>query len=302
MELRHLRYFVAVAEELNFSRAAARLHIAQPPLSQQIRSLEAELGVQLFERNKHRVSLTEVGELFLAEARQTLIQAERAIQTAQRASQGELGRLVIGFASSIAYSIFPDILRAFRERFPEVELILHELNTSLQTEGVHNGTIDLGFVHLPIAEERFNLLTILEEPLVIALPKTHPLAVRSQLSLASLAGDRFILFPRYVASGFYDQVLSACQQAGFTPNVIQEARLMQTIVCLVAGGMGVAIVPASLKNLQRTGVIYAAIEEEIAPLKTAMIWRKDNMSFVLQEFIQTVRQIVQDMSDPKIVS
>ncbi|MBW4658187.1 MAG: LysR family transcriptional regulator [Drouetiella hepatica Uher 2000/2452] len=294
MELRHLRYFVAVAEELNFSRAAERLHIAQPPLSQQIRSLETELGVQLFNRNKHRVSLTEVGELFLVEARQTLIQAERAVETAQRASQGELGRLVIGFASSIAYSIFPDILRAFREKFPGVELILHELNTSLQTQGVHGSTIDLGFVHLPIAEERLNLLTVLEEPMMVAVPKTHPLADHPQISLTSLANDRFILFPRHVASGFYDQVLSACQQAGFTPNVIQEAKLMQTIVCLVAGGMGVALVPASLQNLQRTGVIYAALEEKIPPLKTAMIWRQDNMSCVLHAFIAVVRQTIQD--------
>lgn len=294
MELRHLRYFVAVAEELNFSRAAERLHIAQPPLSQQIRSLETELGVQLFNRNKHRVCLTEVGELFLVEARQTLIQAERAIETAQRASQGELGRLVIGFASSIAYSIFPDILRAFREKLPGVELILHELNTSLQTQGVHGGTIDLGFVHLPIAEERLSLLTVLEEPMVVAVPKTHPLADHPQISLASLANDRFILFPRHVASGFYDQVLSACQQAGFTPNVIQEAKLMQTIVCLVAGEMGVALVPASLQNLQRTGVIYAALEEKIPPLKTAMIWRQDNMSCVLHAFIAVVRQTIQD--------
>jgi len=292
MELRHLRYFVAVAEELNFSRAAERLHIAQPPLSQQIRSLEKELGVQLFERNKHRVCLTEVGTLFLAEVRQTLIQAERAIQTAQRASQGEIGRLVIGFASSIAYSIFPDILRAFRERFPDVEIILHELNTNLQTEEIDNGSIDLGFVHLPIVEDGLSLLTVLEEPMVVAIPKTHPLAGQTHIALPSLAGDRFILFPRYVASGFYDQVLSACQQAGFTPNVIQEAKLMQTIVCLVAGGMGVALVPASLKNLQRTGVIYTALEEQIPPLKTALIWRQDNTSFVLHQFITVVRQMI----------
>ncbi|HEY9640957.1 MAG TPA: LysR family transcriptional regulator [Coleofasciculaceae cyanobacterium] len=291
MELRHLRYFIAVAEELNFSRAAERLHMAQPPLSQQIRSLETELGVQLLERTKHRVQLTEVGELFLAEARQTLVQAERSIQTAQRAHQGELGRLVIGFASSLAYSIFPEILRAFREQFPDVDLVLHELNTSLQIEGIDDRSLDLGFVHLPIKEDHLKLLTVLEEPLVAAIPETHPLAIHPQISLASLASERFILFPRYVACGFHDQILQSCQQSGFMPNVIQEAKLMQTIVCLVAAGMGVALVPASLQNLQRTGVVYRTLKEAIPTLKTALVWRPENVSPVLREFIKVVQPI-----------
>jgi len=288
MELRHLRYFLAVAEELNFSRAAERLHISQPPLSQQIRQLEDELGVQLFNRTKHQVRLTAVGRLFLDDARQTLLQADRAIQTAQRASRGELGRLVIGFASSIAYSVFPDILRTFRQRFPAVELVLHELNTSLQLDGLHDGSLDLGFVHLPAGGDRLHFLSVLEEPLMVALPEAHPLTQHSQISLAALANEPFILFPRHLAPGFYDQLISACQQVGFVPNVIQEAKLMQTIVCLVAGGIGVALVPSSLQNLQRTGVVYRPLAEKISPLITAMVWRHDDQSPVLREFLNGV--------------
>ncbi|HEY9623409.1 MAG TPA: LysR family transcriptional regulator [Crinalium sp.] len=290
MELRHLRYFVTVAEELNFSRAAERLHIAQPPLSQQIRNLEEELGVQLFERTKHRVALTAAGQLFLHDAQQTLLQAERAIQTAQRANRGEIGRLMIGFASSIAYSVFPTILRRFREQFPDVELVLTELNTRLQLEGVHDGSIDVGFVHLPVVDQELNFLTVLEEPLVVALPENHPLANVPTISLSALAQEPFVLFPRHLACGFYDQIVSICQRSGFSPNVIQEAKLMQTIVCLVAGGLGVSLVPASLQNL-RTGVIYKPLQEQSPTLKTAMVWRPQDASPILREFIHVVASI-----------
>ncbi len=292
MELRHLRYFVAVAEELNFSRAAERLHIAQPPLSQQIRSLEEELGVQLFERNKHQVRLTPAGQMFLESARQTLTCAEQAIQTAQRASRGEIGRLVIGFASAIAYSVFPEILRQFREQFPNVELVLNELNTTLQIEALHAGAIDLGFVHLPIREDGLNLLTVFEESILLALPETHPLAIQSKVSLKSLKHEQFISFPRHLAPGFYDQIISACQKAGLSPNVIQEAKLTQTIVCLVAGRMGIALVPASLQNLQRSGVVYRKPQEKIPPVKTAMIWRQNERSAALAEFVHVARSCV----------
>lgn len=288
MELRHLRYFVAVADDLSFSRAAERLHIAQPPLSQQIRNLETELGVTLLDRTRHRVQLTPAGRLFLDSARQTLAAADRAIETAQRAGRGELGRLVIGFASAIAYSVFPDILRSFRERFPEVELVLHELNTTLQIEALRDGTIDLGFVHLPVSEQGLSLRTIVEEPILVALPETHPLASQAALSFQNLMNERFVSFPRHLAPGFYDQIISACQQAGFCCQVIQEAKLMQTIVCLVAGRMGIALVPASLQNLQRTGVVYKPLEEPMPPAKTALIWRQGDSSPVLAEFIRAI--------------
>lgn len=293
MELRHLRYFVAVAEELNFSRAAARLHIAQPPLSQQIRQLEEELGVQLLERTRQWVKLTPAGQLFLESARQTLTSADQAIEIAQRASRGEVGRLRIGFASAIAYSVFPNILCLFREQFPAVELVLHELNTMLQIEALRDQAIDLGFVHLPISEEGLQKLTVLEEPILVALPDSHPFADEPSLSLKALAQERFISFPRHLAPGFHDQIISACQQAGFSLNVIQEAKLMQTIVCLVAGRMGIALVPASLQNLQRTGVIYRPLTDQMAPIETALIWRSSDRSPVLTEFVAVAQRCTQ---------
>jgi DNA-binding transcriptional LysR family regulator len=293
MELRHLRYFVAVAEELHFSRAAKRLHIAQPPLSQQIRSLEDELGVQLLQRTKHQVQLTAAGQLFLEEARRTLAQADQAIQTVQRASRGEIGRLVIGFPTSAAYSVLPDILRAFREQSPSVELVLHELNTALQVDRLQDGSLDLGFVHPPFITDNLRSLTILKEPFVAAIPATHPLAARSQISLKALANEPFILFPRHVGPGFYDQIVSLCQNAGFSPRVVQEARLMQTIVCLVAAAMGVALVPSSLQNLQRPGVVYKPIQALTARVETAVAWRQDDPSPVLQAFLQVVKQIAE---------
>ncbi len=294
MELRHLRYFVAVAEELHFSRAAQRLHIAQPPLSQQIRNLETELGVQLLQRTKHRVQLTAAGQLFLEEARRTLSQAEQAIRTAQRASRGEIGRLVVGFLSSTAYNVFPEILRLFRERFPAVELVLHELNTVPQVQALHEGQIDVGFLHPPVnSGEALSLTTVFEEPLVLALPSNHALAAQPQIALAWLADAPFVLSPRHLGPGFYDQVISACQQAGFHPRVVQETNMAQTMVSLVAGGMGVALVPASLQNLQRTGVVYRVVQDLTPRVTTAAIWRREDASLVLHAFLEGVREIAQ---------
>ncbi|HEY9676120.1 MAG TPA: LysR substrate-binding domain-containing protein [Waterburya sp.] len=293
MELRHLRYFVAVAEELNFSRAAERLHMAQPPLSQQIRSLEQELGVQLFERTKHQVRLTTAGIVFLQEARLTLQAAEQAIRTAQRASRGEIGRLVVGFASVAAYSVLPEILRVFRERFPEIEFLLYELNTGLQVQGLLNSAIDVGFLFTPIHESGLELMSVREEPLVVALPETHPLATLPQVSVSALADESFILFPRHLAPSFYDLILSASQQAGFSPKVAQEANQLQTMINLVAGGMGIALVPACLQNLQRTGVVYKDLQGKVSHLQTAMIWRRNDSSSVLYNFIQVVKETIQ---------
>jgi DNA-binding transcriptional LysR family regulator len=291
MELRHLRYFVAVAEELHFSRAADRLHIAQPPLSQQIRNLEEELGVQLLQRTKHQVQLTSAGQLFLEEARRTLAQAERAIQTAQRASRGELGRLVVGFASSAAYNVFPEILRVFRACFPEVELVLRELNSQPIQDYLYSSQIDIGFVYFPIVTDSLCCLSIVEEPFLVALPQSHPLSTQPQVALQAIAHDPFILFPRHNSPDFYDKIVGLCQQAGFSPKVVQEAALMQTIVSLVAAAIGVALVPASLQNLQRTGVVYKQVQGLAAMVEMAVVWRRDDRSPVLEAFLNTVRQI-----------
>ena len=285
MELRHLRYFVTLAEELHFGRAAQRLHIAQPPLSQQIRQLENELGFELFYRTKRQVQLTEAGEVFLHEVQHIFHQLEQAIQTGRQTSRGEKGKLVVGFVSSAAYNILPDILREFRSHFPDVSLELHELTTDEQLRQLDANQIDVGFVRPPVNEDKFDWKQVFQESLMVAIPQTHQLANEPVVSLKSLIDEPFILFPRFLAPGLYDSVISLCQQAGFCPNVVQEAIQMQTIVSLVAAEMGVAIVTESLQNLQRTGVVYKPLVEGTPQVSIAMIWRKNNTSPSLERFL-----------------
>jgi DNA-binding transcriptional LysR family regulator len=291
IELRHLRYFIAVAEELHFGRAAARLQMAQPPLSQQIRQLETELGFQLFHRTKRSVQLTEAGRVFLNECQRILNQLEQAIQTGRQASRGELGQLVIGFVSSAAYSVLPKILSHFRQSLPAIELALHELTTDQQLQWLRDGRIDVGFVRPPIDDEALSVTTILQEPLVVALPQAHPLADHPSVSLHSIANESFILFPRNLAPGLYDQIIALCQQVGFSPKVVQEAIQMQTIVSLVAAEMGIAIVPISLQNLQRTGVVYRTLQEPTPKAAIAVVWKRHDASPTLQRFLEAVRQV-----------
>lgn len=290
MELRHLRYFIAVAEELHFGRAAERLHMAQPPLSQQIRSLEEELGVQLLHRTKRRVQLTEAGQVFLVEARRSLTQIEQTILAAQRAGRGEIGSLAMGFISSASYTLLPELLQVFRQRFPDVQLTLYELTTEQQLQKLRNGEIDIGFLYLPSYDDSLSIVSVTNEPLIVALPQSHPLTMSPQISLSSLAGEPFILPSRHLAVGFYDRVVNACQQRGFSPRVVQEANTIQTIVSLVAGGIGISLVPASLQNLQRTGVVYKALQRPVPEVEMTVICRKDDPSPVLHAFLNVVRE------------
>ncbi len=289
MELRHLRYFIAVAEELHFGRAADRLHIAQPPLSLQIRQLEEEIGARLFERNKRRVALTAAGEVFLREALKTMAQIEEAVSQAQRASRGEVGQLVIGFIQSAAINVLPGILQTFRDRFPEVDIKLREATPTQ----VHNDLVDeqihIGFLRPPINHDALECETVLNEPLLAALPQAHPLARQKKLALKSLSNERFILFPRAASPGFYDQLVSVCREAGFSPVIGQEAVQMQTILGLVAGGMGVALIPASIRSLRSDGVIYRELRELTAQAEMVVAWRRDNQSPTLHAFLNVIK-------------
>ncbi len=281
-----MRYFVTLAEELHFGRAAERLHIAQPPLSQQIRQLETELGFELFHRTKRKVELSEAGRVFLIEVQQIFRQLEQAIFLGRQVSRGEIGQLVVGFVSSAAYNILPDILRNFRNHVSGVNLDLHELTTDEQLRWLQSGRIDVGFVRPPVNENTYESKIIFQESLAIALPQNHPLANQDKVSLSSLINEFFILFPRILAPGLYDLIISFCQQVGFSPKVAQEAIQMQTIVSLVAAEIGVAIVPESLKNLRRTGVVYKFFVEETPKVSIAMIWRKNDVSVVLDRFLE----------------
>jgi DNA-binding transcriptional LysR family regulator len=290
VELRHLRYFVAVAEELNFSRAAQRLCMAQPPLSVQIKQLERELGVRLFDRTGRGVRLTYAGRLLLEEARRILVQVEQTIRVLQEADQGEIGSLSLGFIPAASNDILPEILREFRSRAPKVELFLHEMMPDRAIQRLHDRRIDVSFLFLPREDEIVRCKIICREPLVIALPETHPLASEPSLEMRALAGEDFVLPARYSTPSLYGKVTEICRQAGFTPKAIQEeVGLMQTIVGLVAGGIGVALVPASLQNLNRKGVVYKEIQDLKPSVEMGVVWRReDDADPVLTSFLQVV--------------
>ncbi len=294
MELRHLRYFVAVAEELHFGRAAEKLSIAQPPLSQQIRRLEDELGLRLFERTRRKVGLTHAGQEFLNEARRTLAQAEHAVRVARRADQGEVGQLAVGFVDSALYRALPSVLRIFHERFPEVELALFELGSADQFGLLRDGRLHAGFVRSSADDSRLHQETIFRELLMAALPRSHPLAERKKICLRELAQDPFVIFFRTRGAGFYDEIVTLCQQAGFSPRVVQEANGMQAVVSLVAARIGVAIVPASITKLRMEGVVYKPLCRPQALTAMTLVWRRDDHSPVLRAFVEVVREFAKN--------
>jgi DNA-binding transcriptional LysR family regulator len=291
VELRHLRYFVAVAEELHFGRAAARLRIAQPPLSRQIHALEGEIGTELFDRSRRRVELTRAGKVLLDEVRRTFAQIDRAVDLARRAGRGESGALSIGFVSAVTHTSLPVILRAFRRNFGHVELYLREMSPADQVLALREGRIQVGFLRAPIDEPTLAVETILRERLVAALPVSHPLAARKRLALRALAREPFVLFPRHLGPGFYDQIIALCRQAGFSPRVIQEAPQMVTIASLVAVGLGVSVMPASVSHLWREGVAFLPLTGRIPPPELVMAWRPDDTSPVLHAFLNVVRSL-----------
>jgi len=293
MELRQLQYFLAVAEEMNFSRAAVRLQISQPPLSRQILQLEQEIGVELFRRTKRRVELTEAGRVFLAETREILAQVEQGVRLAQRASRGEIGRLVVGFEGSSTYDVIPISLKVYRERFPEVDLVVYAMTTEEQIQALLKNRIGIGFVVSPLNDKRLAIEIILREALILAMPESHPLVARNEVSVRELAGEPFIMFQRNRGCGLYDQVIAVCQRAGFSPRVIQEADEMQVILGFVAAGLGITLLSASVQQFQRPGVIYRTLQPSTPKVTLALAWRRDDPSAVLQAFIEVVREFTQ---------
>ncbi|MDG2272165.1 MAG: LysR substrate-binding domain-containing protein [Halioglobus sp.] len=286
IELRHLRYFVAVAEELHFGRAAERLNMSQPPLSQQIKQMEDRLGFELFQRTKRRVSLTAPGLIFLEESRQVLSRAELAIRTGQQASRGEHGNLAIGFVSSASYSILPSVVRHFRQVSPGVDLNLRELSGTQQIEWLKSNQIDVGISRSPNEIENIGFTAILDEPFLVVMPEIHQLAATRAVSVRLLSENPFILFPRPVAPRLYDQIINICQKAGFSPRVVQHATQMQTIIGLVAAEIGISIVPRSMQNLQRPGVVYKNLKDVAVKSTIGFIYRKDEHSPVVQRFLK----------------
>lgn len=272
MELRHLRYFQAVAEEGNFTRAAARIGIGQPPLSQQIQALERELGTALFVRTPQGARLTDAGAAFLVEVRRVLVDVDRAADTARRAARGESGRLRLGFTASAAFNpVVPALIRDYRRAWPAVELALEETNTAGLLDALADGRLDAAFIRYSVATPaELQLLRFPDEPMKIAVPAAHPLAVRSSAPLSALAGEPFILFPRSFGTSLYDEILGACRQAGFSLAISQEAPQMSSIVNLVAAELGVSVVPESTAQVQLPGVRYLDIEGQVPMARLAL--------------------------------
>jgi len=290
MELRHLRYFVAVAEELHFGRAATRLAIVQPSLSQQIRQLEDELGFPLFQRTKRSVELTEAGKVFLSAAHSILAQVQEAKRAAQRAYRGEEGRLVVGYTSSSTYDLLPLMLRVYRERFPHVEVVLRELTTHEQVRALEGEYIQVGLLRLPINAPLLDIEIVRQEPIVCVLPEEHPLAVRERIAVSLLAQEPFVLQSRHRGAGYYAQLMQLCLAAGFSPNVIQEVTELHAIVGLVAAGIGVSLVPLSTQNIRSHGVVYRELEGTAPMTEMAVAWRRDAHSAIVQNFLTVARE------------
>jgi DNA-binding transcriptional LysR family regulator len=303
MELRHLRYFIAVAEEAHITRAAARLGIQQPPLSQQIRALERELDAQLFRRKPRGVELTDAGRALLVEARIILAQVDHAAATTRRTARGEQGRIVVGFTSSAPFvSFVPRVIRSFRESHPLVSLILEEAGTADMVEELRNERVDAAFIRSPVADPAGILVQpLLEEEMLVALPEGHRLASASEdrddaLTLAVFAAETFVLYRRPGGPGLYDTIIAACHGAGFSPLVGQEAPRILSTLSLVAAGLGVSLVPASLQRLHMDGVVFRRLTNEprpIAPLNLA--YRRSENSPAVRSFIALVRNAAGDL-------
>ncbi|MBG4271391.1 LysR family transcriptional regulator [Pseudomonas aeruginosa] len=291
MELRHLRYFIAVAEELHFGRAAERLGISQPPLSQQIQALEEEIGARLFERTNRRVELTDAGRLFLDESRQVLAQVDKAVLLARRAHLGELGELKIGFTSSAPFtSTIPSSIHAFRKAYPDVHLDLQEMSSRQVLKALLEESLQVGVIRPLALPDAVHWVELFREPLVAVLRADHPLAAGSEdgLAIAALAEEPFVFFPRSYGTGLYDQVIVLTRQAGFSPRIAQEASEAMTIIGLVSAGLGVSILPASFRRTRVDGVVYRTLSDPEATTAVWLVRRQNEGSPLALSFIDLV--------------
>jgi DNA-binding transcriptional LysR family regulator len=293
MELRQLRYFIAVAEELHFTRAAARLHIGQPPLSHAIQMLEQDVGARLLERSKRWVRLTEAGRLFLVDARHIVALAEQARQTAQRAERGELGELRIGFTYSTPLTpLFAATINRYRQAYPQVTLILQELATLRQLDSLEQRSIDLGFIRppeLPIPPT-IRTTALREDPLVVVLPSSHRLAARPVLAIAELANESFVMYPQGAGTGIYPQIFRLCREAGFVPRVTQTANESSTIIGLVAAGSGITVLPAAFEQIALEGVSYRPLSDKGAITMLYLAQREEAAAPLVAAFVDMLLQ------------
>jgi DNA-binding transcriptional LysR family regulator len=288
MELRDLRYFVAIAQHGTVSRAAEQLHVSQPALSEQIRKLEDELGTPLFTRTSRGVLLTDAGEAFLPHARSVLAQADAAVESVHLVAHGLVGTLSLGFIDSAALAILPPLIHRFSDRYPNVKLRLRELGTRQQLEAIEQGEIDLGIVRGPVWNAGIAGRLIATESLLIALPAQHRLAHETIARIAELEEDGFIMYPHERRAALAEETLRLCHAAGFDPRVVQEANEIYTICGMVAAGLGVAVVPDSARAIALDGVVYLPIDDPRAELERWAVWREDAPLAVVRAFVGTL--------------
>lgn len=299
IDLRRLRYFIAVAEHLHFGRAAQALAVSQPPLSRQVQALEDDLGTRLLTRTQRSVKLTAAGAALLPEAKRLLRQAEALREQAGRAARGETGSLALGFISTAAYNVLPELLATYRRAHPGVKLALQESTTDVQIALLRSGDLDVGLVLPPVDDPSIEYRPLFRDKLIVALPaawkqfrgRSGSGRASDRIALKSLAQEPFVLFPRKAAPGLHDQIVGFCQRAGFSPRVEQEATQMQTIVSLVAGGMGVALVPSTMRQLQRTGVVYRQLADKSPEFEMGLAWKRGSALATAESFIAMAQSL-----------
>jgi DNA-binding transcriptional LysR family regulator len=289
MELRQLRYFLAVAEDLHVGRAATRLHMGQPALSRQIVALEKAVGVPLFTRIRRRFALTPAGEILRDGAQEIIRRSDSLVRDAQRAHRGELGTLRIGFVQSATFQALPRLVRAFRATNPDAELDARAMTTLEQITALCDGRIDAGLLRQPVNESTLATRVISSDPLVAALPARHRLALRRSIPLAALADEAFILYKRVEGPTVQDRIIGYCMSAGFTPKIVQEAIDVQTMVALVSAGLGVSLLIAPTPPTDGA-VVYVPLAEDLPPWEMALAWSSDNRSPVLARFLDAANE------------
>jgi DNA-binding transcriptional LysR family regulator len=297
MDTFRLECFVALAEELHFHRAAERCHITQPAMSQQIRRLEDELGVQVATRTKRSVSLTRAGEVFLGEARKTLRQMEQSISLARRTDSGEIGQLRLGVTSPALYVVFPEIARLFAHRLPGMGLVVKEMTTAEQEGALRDGDIEVGVVHPPLDDPGLMCEVVAQPAYHLALPTGHRMAHRESIELAELASDEFVLFPRRIGPQLYDTIIGLCQSAGFSPRIAQEAHPAQSIIAFVSAGVGVGLIASRMQHLDRPGVVYVPIEGPRPYMSLGVAWHQETRSPAVRTFIRSARAVGAELAE-----
>jgi len=280
-----------VAEELHFGRAAHRLRMAQPGLSQQIKSLEQQLGVRLLDRTSRQVTLTPAGSLLLGEGRRLLAQAERTADQVRRAGLGQVGRISVAAIGSATYDVIPHLVREHRRRFPDVEVLLREMSTPAQVHALRDGEIDVGFLRLPADIDELVAHVVREERMALMLPESHPLAELPEVPLRALARERLIVFPAAPRPSWADTVIAACREAGFEPNVAQEAMESATVVSFVAAGIGVAPVPEGLLLLARPGVVCRLVAPPAPLTRLAVVHRAGDLLPAVAALLDVIREL-----------